>query len=213
MRGRLTGFRSVISILSILLLSSCGGGSTVSGSPPPPPPPPTTITVTTNRVFDQVVMQAPVAMMQAPGDTSRWFVIEQQGIVRVFPNMANVTNSDVGVFIDISARVLSGGERGLLGMAFHPNFDNGNFDVFLSYTRNNGGLESAVTRFRSNDNGLSLDATMEDIILTIPQNFDNHNGGQIAFGPDGFLMPAGATAAVAAIPMIAHRTRAICWAP
>ena len=132
-------------------------------------------------------MQAPVAMVQAPSDTSRWFVIEQQGIVRVFPNMANVSNIDVSVFIDISARVLSGGERGLLGMAFHPNFGNGNFEVFLSYTRNNGGLESAVTRFRSNDNGLTLDDLIEDIILTIPQDFDNHNGGQIAFGPDGFL--------------------------
>jgi len=132
-------------------------------------------------------MQAPVAMMQAPGDTSRWFVVEQQGIVRAFPNMANVSDADVSVFIDISARVQSGGERGLLGMAFHPNFGNGNFEVFLSYTRNNGGLESVVSRFRSNDNGLTLDATMEDIILTIPQNFANHNGGQIAFGPDGFL--------------------------
>ncbi len=132
-------------------------------------------------------MQAPVAMMQASGDPSRWFVIEQQGVVRVFPNMANVTNNDVSVFIDISARVVSGGERGLLGMAFHPNFGNGNFEVFLSYTRNNGDLESAITRFRSNDNGLTLDATMEDIILTIPQEFNNHNGGQITFGPDGFL--------------------------
>ncbi len=192
MYGRLTGCRSVISFLSILLLSSCGGGSAVSGSPPPPPPPPPAglfpvITVTTNRVFSQVSLQAPVAMMQAPGDPSRWFVIEQQGIVRVFPNMANVTNSDVSVFVDISARVVSGGERGLLGMAFHPDFGNGNFEVFFSYTRNNGGLESAVTRFRSNDNGLSLDATMENIILTIPQQFNNHNGGQIAFGPDGFL--------------------------
>ena len=98
-------------------------------------------------------MQSPVALLQAPGDPSRWFVIEQQGIVRVFPNMANVTNNDVSVFIDISARVVSGGERGLLGMAFHPNFGNGNFDVFLSYTRNNGGPESAITRFRSIDNG------------------------------------------------------------
>ena len=191
MHGRLTSLRSVLSFFSILLLSSCGGGSDTAPmgpSPPPlPPPPPAAITVTTSQVFDPISMQAPIAMLQAPGDPSRWFVIEQQGIVRVFPNMANVTNNDVSLFIDISARVVSGGERGLLGMAFHPNFGNGNFDVFLSYTRNNGGLESAVTRFRSIDNGQTLDATMEDIILTIAQGFDNHNGGQIAFGPDGFL--------------------------
>ncbi|TDJ32839.1 MAG: hypothetical protein E2O53_11265, partial [Gammaproteobacteria bacterium] len=194
MRGRLTDFRPVISFLSILLLSSCGGGgSTVASSPPPPPPPPSppppaAITVTTNRVFSQVTLQAPVAMMQAPGDTSRWFVVEQQGIVRVFPNMANVTNNDVSVFIDISARVVSGGERGLLGMAFHPNFSNGNFEVFVSYTRSNGGQrESIIRRFRSFDNGLTLDDTVDEIILTIPQDNSNHNGGQIAFGPDGFL--------------------------
>ena len=91
MRGRLTGCRSVMSFLAILLTSSCGGGGTVtiSSSPPPPspPPPPQSITVTTNRVFDQVSMQAPVAMMQAPADPSRWFLIEQRGVVRVFPIM------------------------------------------------------------------------------------------------------------------------------
>ena len=193
MRFRLATIRTAINITALIFLSSCGGGSgSVSvapppSPPPPPPPPPGPMTVSTNQVFSLVTMQAPVAMMQAPGDTSRWFVVEQQGIVRVFPNMANVTDADVSVFIDISARVQSGGERGLLGMAFHPSFGNGNFEVFLSYTRDNGGLESAVSRFRSNDNGLTLDAMMEDIILTIPQEFSNHNGGQIAFGPDGFL--------------------------
>jgi glucose/arabinose dehydrogenase len=132
-------------------------------------------------------MLAPIAMMQEPGDSSRWFVVEQRGVVRVFPNLPNANNADADVFIDITARVTSGGERGLLGMAFHPDFGNGNFDVFLSYTRTNGGLESAITRFRSNDNGLTLDSSMEDIILTIPQEFNNHNGGHIAFGSDGFL--------------------------
>jgi glucose/arabinose dehydrogenase len=143
--------------------------------------------VATERVFEQVSMLQPVAMLQAPGDTSRWFVVEQQGVVRVFPNMANVTNADVGVFADIRTRVVDGGERGLLGMAFHPDFGNGNFEVFLSYTRMSGMLESVINRFHSNTNGMTLDTSMDDIILTIPQIFENHNGGHIAFGPDGFL--------------------------
>ncbi len=133
-------------------------------------------------------MQAPVAMLQAPGDTSRWFVVEQQGIVRVFPNMTNVTNDQASVFADIRTRVLDGGERGLLGMAFHPNFDNGgngNFEVFLSYTGMNGG-ESVINRFHSMNNGMTLDTSMDDIILTIPQPFANHNGGHIAFCPQPF---------------------------
>jgi len=132
-------------------------------------------------------MSAPVAFMQAPGDNSRWFVVEQSGVVRSFPNVANPANNDANVFIDISARVVSGGERGLLGMAFHPDFGNGNFDVYLSYTGDNGGLESVVSRFGSNDNGQTLDPTVETVLLTIPQEFGNHNGGQLAFGPDGLL--------------------------
>jgi len=189
MRPRFDTIRSVIGITAMIFLSSCGGSdSAMIGPPPAPlPPPPAAITVTTNPVFNQVSMLGPVAMLQAPGDPSRWFVVEQQGIVRVFPNMPNVTNADVEVFADIRMRVVSGGERGLLGMAFHPDFGNGNFEVFLSYTRDNGGLESAINRFHSNDNGLTLDTSMDDIILTIPQPFNNHNGGQIAFGPDGFL--------------------------
>ena len=72
-------------------------------------------------------------------------------------------------------------------MAFDPDFGNGNFEVYLSYTRDNGGLESAITRMQSVDGGQSLDASMEEIVLTMPQNATNHNGGQIMFGPDGFL--------------------------
>lgn len=172
---------------------ACGGGSGNASfapppdNPPPNPPPAGPITVTMDRVFDQVSLQSPVALLQAPGDASRWFVVEQPGVVRVFPNTPNVINADVDVFVDIRPRVVSGGERGLLGMAFHPDFGNGNFDVYLSYTRNNGGLESAVTRMRSLDNGLSLDTTIEDVILTIPQPFANHNGGKIEFGPDDLL--------------------------
>jgi len=194
MYPRITHIRIFFSVVALLAVSSCGGGGGGTTAPnppppPPPPPPPAAITVALSRVFDQVTLQSPVALMQAPGDSSRWFVIEQAGIVKVFPNNPNVTDADVTVFVDIRGRVLSGGERGLLGMAFHPNFGvNNNFEVFLSYTRSNGGqLESVVSRFRSVSNGATLDTTMEDIILSILQDNSNHNGGQIAFGPDGNL--------------------------
>jgi glucose/arabinose dehydrogenase len=91
------------------------------------------------------------------------------------------------MFLDITAQVSSGGEAGLLGMAFHPDFGAGNFDVYVSYTRTAAPIESVVSRFSSTDNGLTLDPASEFIIMTIAQDESNHNGGQIGFGQDGFL--------------------------
>jgi glucose/arabinose dehydrogenase len=178
-------YRLAAVIAVLLALVACGGGGSSAAPnvpPPPPPPPPGSIFLT--RVYDDVVLTNPVAMMHAPGSITRWFVVEQQGIVRAFPTGVNTTNNDVSVFIDISARVSSGGETGLLGMAFHPDFQN-NGEVFLSYTRS--GPISYVSRFRSFDGGMTLDDTSEEVIMTITQDFQNHNGGNIAFGPDGFL--------------------------
>jgi glucose/arabinose dehydrogenase len=151
--------------------------------PPPPPPPVGPPTIDVQRVFDQLSFNSPVALLQAPGDSTRWFAVEQSGIVRVFDNDQNVTQTDV--FVDIAGRVTSGGERGLLGMAFHPDFAN-NGQVFLSYT---GGvaLTSFVSRFTLNQVTGSLDPNSEDIVITVLQDQGNHNGGNIAFGPDGML--------------------------
>ena len=84
----------------ILALSACDGGSSVA-SPIGPPPPSADPQIALQRVFPQISFNAPVAMMQAPGDSSRWFIVEQQGIVHVFDNDPNVSSSDV--FVDISA--------------------------------------------------------------------------------------------------------------
>jgi len=73
---------------------------------------------------------------------------------------------------------------GLLGMAFHPDFAN-NGEVFLSYTQ--AGPVSYVSRFFSLDGGITLDSSSEQPLIVMPQDFGNHNGGNIAFGPDGFL--------------------------
>ncbi|HEX8706475.1 MAG TPA: PQQ-dependent sugar dehydrogenase [Myxococcaceae bacterium] len=144
--------------------------------------------VSTQLVFPNLRFSQPVFALQAPGDGSRVFVVERGGIVRVFANdNATTTASN---FIDINARVNAeaGGEAGLLGMAFHPNFAT-NREVFLSYTGFGGptDLRSVISRFKSNDNGATLDPASEEILLTIDQPYTNHNGGGIAFGPDGFL--------------------------
>jgi len=108
-------------------------------------------------------------------------------MVWVFDNDPNVAAATL--FIDIRNRVDSGpNEAGLLGMAFHPGWgNNGNFEVFLSYTRSGAPLESYVSRFYSLDNGATLDDGVEDVIMIVLQPFGNHNGGNIEFGPDGFL--------------------------
>jgi uncharacterized repeat protein (TIGR03806 family) len=122
-------------------------------------------------------------MLQAPGSTARWFVVEQAGVVRAFDNVAAPTASTV--FIDIDARVSGGGgsEMGLLGMAFHPNFPS-DTRVFLSYTT---ASTSRISSFRTTDGGVTLDPSTEQVLLTVDQPESNHNGGNIAFGPDGFL--------------------------
>ncbi|MCL4777171.1 MAG: PQQ-dependent sugar dehydrogenase [Gammaproteobacteria bacterium] len=145
--------------------------------------PTTTLAVT--RAFPNLGFSAPVAMLQAPADASRWYVVEQSGRVRMFDNMASV--AAVTMFIDISGRVASGGERGLLGMAFHPDFPTDR-RVFLSYTTTDPGpLTSRISSFTLAGDNTTLDAGSERILLTVVQPESNHNGGNIAFGPDGYL--------------------------
>jgi uncharacterized repeat protein (TIGR03806 family) len=125
-------------------------------------------------------------MYQAPGDSTRWFVVEQTGRVRVFANQASV--GSVGDFLDIRDRVVSGGELGLLGLAFHPNFAT-NRRAYVFYSTGTSPRISRVSQFTSNDGGATLDSTTEVVLLTAykPAGEDNHNGGAIAFGADGYL--------------------------
>ena len=173
--------------LVTLTLQACGGGvgtepNALPPVPPPQPPPPLSVVI--EPVFTQLSFSSPVAMMQSPGDDTRWYVVEQRGIVRVFDHDVNVASSSV--YLDIDSRVdSSANEAGLLGMAFHPDFQN-NGQVFLSYTRG-GPLTSVVSRFTVDPNSGLPDPASEFIVLTVPQPFGNHNGGNLAFGPGGNL--------------------------
>jgi len=140
--------------------------------------------LTVDRVFTALTFAQPVAMLQAPGNSMRWYVVEKAGLVRVFENDPAVLNFTT--FVDISTRVDSPGEMGLLGMAFHSDFP---VDprVFLSYTNQDAGRVSRISEFRSNDGGATLDPNSERILLVVGQPEENHNGGNIAFGPDGYL--------------------------
>lgn len=119
-----------------------------------------------------------LALLQPPNDSTVWYAVTQDGIVKRFDNTISVTQATN--YIDITDRVNSGGELGLLGMAFHPQYAT-NGEIYLSYTANNP-LRSVISRF-VDDSG----SWIEEIILEVGQPYSNHNGGNIAFGPDGYL--------------------------
>ena len=168
------------------LSAGCGssGGDTVSMAPPDPPGS-TAPEIAVNRVFTALpAFNSPVAMKQAPDDANRWFVAEKQGFIRVFAN--NVDASSASVFLDISSVVNAANEGGLLGFAFHPDFPL-TPEVYVSYTRSGAPLVSYISRFLSTDDGQTLLAGSEEVILTVLQPETNHNGGDLMFGPDGLL--------------------------
>ena len=142
------------------------------------------------RAFPNITFSAPMMLIQPPGDPSRIFIMQRAGVVRAFPNMATVQQTSVANVVDITGRVNAAGEGGLLGIAFHPQWATRK-ELFLSYTRTGRGngnpLISVISRFRSTDNGVTFDPNSEERLLEIDQPFDNHDGGNIAFGPDGFL--------------------------
>jgi glucose/arabinose dehydrogenase len=177
-------------VLLSAVLAACGGGDGDSNGggdePPPPPPPDPGFSLATERAFLNLPnFENPVLMLQAPGNGSTWYVVEQAGRIKAFDN--DTTVASTRLFIDIVANVRSGGEQGLLGMAFHPAYP-ADPRVYLSYTHAAGtGLESRIAAFLTRDAGQTLDPSSEEILLAIPQPARNHNGGGIAFGPDGLL--------------------------
>jgi len=122
----------------------------------------------------------PVQMTHAGDGSGRLFVVEQGGRIRLIDD-GEVADT---AFLDISDRVSCCGERGLLGLAFPPGFSSkGHF--YVNYTDASG--DTVVARYRVTSDASRADATSEEVILTIDQPYSNHNGGQLAFGPDGFL--------------------------
>lgn len=136
------------------------------------------------EAFPNLTFEQPVDI-QSPNDgTNRLFVLSQPGIVYVFNNDPSTKNKEV--FLDIRGKVLFGGEQGLLGLAFHPNFRNNGY-FYLDYTTNNP-RRTVISRFKvSADDPSKADPDSEEILLEVEQPYSNHNGGQISFGPDGYL--------------------------
>ena len=124
---------------------------------------------------------SPVGITNAADGSNRIFVVEQGGRIRIVKSGV----SQPTPFLDISARISAGGERGLLGLAFAPDYARRGY-FYVDYTNTAG--NTVISRFRrSVSNADASDPASEQIIITINQPFANHNGGQLAFGRDGFL--------------------------
>ncbi len=139
---------------------------------------------TLTEAFPNLTFDSPVELTSPEDNTNRIFVVEQKGVIRVFQNSASARQSTT--FLDIEKQVSSGGEMGLLGLAFHPEFKtNGYF--YVNYTRRNP-LETLISRFKVSASNPNLaDPKSETVLLRFDQPYDNHNGGKVAFGNDGFL--------------------------
>jgi glucose/arabinose dehydrogenase len=131
-------------------------------------------------------LATPLGLEQPNDESGRLFVVEQGGTVRILQNGALLPQP----FLNISNKVISQGEMGLLGLTFHPGFQT-NRKFYVNYVRNAGGqIQSVIAEYlASATNPNQSDPAKERILLTVDQagNFGNHKAGQLAFGPDGFL--------------------------
>ena len=125
-------------------------------------------------------LSKPVFLTHSQDGSGRLFVVEQNGRILILQNEKTLSTP----FLDISPLLSTGGEKGLLGLAFHPNYQkNGRF--FVNYTRQEDGA-TVIAEYHVASNGNRSD-TPGKVLLTIPQPYGNHNGGMVAFGPEAFL--------------------------
>src|SRR3954470_5985772 len=165
--------RSVLSSLAALgVVGACHSSELVDARPP---------TSLVLAPFVSAGLSAPV-FMTPPLDDGRIFVVEQGARIRIVKNGALQTTP----FLDITSRVLSGGERGLLSVAFHPQYATNHFFYVYFTAQTNGDIH--IERFTTTANADVADPASAKVIITAPHStFPNHNGGLLSFGPDGML--------------------------
>lgn len=171
---RVLTVRAAAWLLGLIPTAACGSDSGTGFGPP---------TGTVPVALQQVAagLNFPLYLTAPPGDTTRLFIAEKGGAIRIVKH----GTLEPTPFLDLNGKVSTGPEQGLLGVAFDPAYaTNGRF--FVHYTDVNG--NTTISLFQvATTNPDSANPASERIILTAEQPFPNHNGGQIAFGPDGML--------------------------
>ncbi len=125
-------------------------------------------------------LNQPVGLANAGDGSGRLFVIEQSGLIRIIRNNSLIAEP----FLDISGQVSCCGERGLLGLAFYPDYNHNGY-FFVNYTDING--NTVISRFQVSNETDQANLSSEIKLLVVEQPFPNHNGGSLVFGPDGYL--------------------------
>src|SRR4051812_13835986 len=173
--------RHVVLIAVLAPLLSCGGGSS-SGNTTTPPPVTGPVSVTLASVATG--FSNPLDIETSRDNTRRFFVVEQGGKIRILQNGAILPTP----FLDITSKVTSGGETGLLGLTFHPSYTQ-NRKFYVNYTQTVGGqLQTVIAEFQASATNANVaDPTTERDLLIVNQPFANHNAGQLGFGSDGYL--------------------------
>lgn len=200
----------ILALVLVMVLASCTIPPSPTPTPTTPSPTPTTTpapapvptptpthtptppivtispgSIQVERVFPNLSFQEMTNLVQPDDASDLIFITEQRGVIHSF--IASQPQEGSHVFLDITDRVNRGGnEEGLLGLAFDPGYqENGYFYVYYSADNSR---RSVVSRFSvDRDNPLVADSQSELIIMEVAQPFSNHNGGQLAFGPDGYL--------------------------
>ena len=166
--------RIIAAHVCALALVACGEKSSTGGGPPP-------ASDTLELIPVASTLSSPLYLSAPPGDVNRLFVVEQAGRIRVIQNGQLLQPP----FLDIVSRVSSGGERGLLSVAFHPSYASNGF-FYVDYTDVNGDTRVERYTVSAADSNLADSATHK-LILFVKQPYPNHNGGLVVFGPDGKL--------------------------
>jgi glucose/arabinose dehydrogenase len=167
-------------VMLCALMAACNGSDEVGGGGASPPP------ATSNSLRLQTVtavLSSPVFLTAPTGDVGRLFIVEQGGLIRILNSLDGTPRATA--FLDVAGLIVTGGEQGLLGMAFDPNYA-GNGRFYIYYTNTAGDI--VIARYGVSSNPDIANAGAQAILKTIahPTN-QNHNGGMLAFGPDGCL--------------------------
>lgn len=167
-------------VMLCALMAACNGSDEVGGGGASPPP------ATSNSLRLQTVtavLSSPVFLTAPTGDVGRLFIVEQGGLIRILNSLDGTPRATP--FLDVAGLIVTGGEQGLLGMAFDPNYA-GNGRFYIYYTNTAGDI--VIARYGVSTNPDIANAGAQAILKTIahPTN-QNHNGGMLAFGPDGCL--------------------------